>query len=141
MVQVNLLERENLVFFANLRLGGPRCKKHAIDLLVVAHTPQGILVTEPVFNQGPSHWRESRPIVLRFSLSLRANVGEGRDFILIVHQLHLVMITYVLEGKPSLGASEALVVSYVHWGCVHCLSRWLLPGNTPIIGVGRCYHV
>ena len=51
------------------------------------------------------------------------------------------MVTYVLEGHSRLGASEVLVISYIDWGRIHHLSCWLLPGDTPVIGVGRCYHV
>ena len=51
------------------------------------------------------------------------------------------MVAYVLEGHSRLGASEALVISHIDWSRIHLLSRWLLPGNAPVIGVGRCDHV
>ena len=51
------------------------------------------------------------------------------------------MVTYVLECHARLGSSELLVIFYIDWGRIHHLSCWLLPGDTPVIGVGRCYHV
>ena len=69
LFQVNLLEWENFVLLSHLRLGSSRSEQHAINLRIEAHTPQRkliavVLPTEAIFHQGPSHWRETRSIVL-----------------------------------------------------------------------------